>query len=123
MLSGVIDRVATVQTYYDGDDGPMREARADDFTLHIPAIGFELNGRDAIEQLRPRSEEVRDNQTEELVDVVEHGPFVIARYTTTAKDTGVTLACVDFYRWDGDLLVEQWVHTPPLDYPVPSGTS
>jgi ketosteroid isomerase-like protein len=89
-----------------GDVQPLLDAIDDDIVWRLPSLGVQARGRAAVaEQLQQTAGQVFISR---LVQVVEHGPFVVALYDVESRLGGTVYQGpgVAVLRYENDKIVE-----------------
>lgn len=109
------DRVERLRAAFAaGNSGDRRAAMKDfdaDYVHHSNLFG-DLQGLDNyFETWMPAMEAAQVRQ--EVIDIVEHGPFVVVRVMQSSLMTAEPMHGLHIYRWDGDRIVELWSLSEP----------
>jgi hypothetical protein len=97
---------ALLQAFGGGDVQPVLDAIDDSVVWRLPSLGLQARGRAAVaEQLRQTAGQVFVSR---LVQVVEHGPFVVALYDVESRLGGTVYQGpgVAVLRYENDKIVE-----------------
>jgi hypothetical protein len=106
---------AAYDAFAKGDTGPLFARVAEDYVQHMTAWDLTVHGRERTREMVDRALERLQISDYRLVDVMQHGDFIISFISGRSPLREDEFHGVDVVRPGPDgLAVEGWAHRPPL---------